>query len=115
HHRVADELLDGAAVEPNDPAAGFEVAREQLAHLLGVACLRKRCEADEVSEENRHEPALGRALLAHRRHGRGGVQRGAALTAEAPAGPVRRTANRTGGREGLSALCAELAPLPVLG
>ena len=36
HHGVADELLDGAAVELDEAAARVEVAREQLARLLGV-------------------------------------------------------------------------------
>ena len=37
HHRVADELLDRAAVQLDQPAAGVEVAREELAHVLRVA------------------------------------------------------------------------------
>ncbi len=37
HHRVADELLDGAAVALDDPAALLEVRRQQLAHVLLVA------------------------------------------------------------------------------
>ena len=40
HHCVADELLDGAAVAVDHAAGGLEVAREQLAYLLGVAVLR---------------------------------------------------------------------------
>ena len=42
HHRVADELLDRAAVELDQPPARVEVAGEELAHLLGVAGLRER-------------------------------------------------------------------------
>ena len=42
HHRVADELLDRAAVELDQPPARVEVAREELARLLGVALLRER-------------------------------------------------------------------------
>ena len=53
HHGVADELLDGAAVELDQPPCGVEVAREELAHLLGVARLGERREADEVGEEHR--------------------------------------------------------------
>ena len=37
HHGIADELLDGAAVERDQPLATIEVAREKLAHLLGIA------------------------------------------------------------------------------
>ena len=59
HHRVADELLDRAAVEPDQPVARLEVAREELAHLLRVAVLGERREPDEVGEEHRHEPPLG--------------------------------------------------------
>ena len=35
HHRVADELLDGPAVQLDQASARVEVPREQLAHLLG--------------------------------------------------------------------------------
>ena len=41
HDRVADELLDRAAVALDQPLAGLEVAGEQLADLLGVAGLRR--------------------------------------------------------------------------
>ena len=67
HHRVADELLDRAAVELDQPTAGVEVAGEELAHLLRIAALRERREADEVGEEDGDEPALG--------CGRGGERR----------------------------------------
>ena len=85
HDRVADELLHRAAVDPDQAAAGVEVAGEQLPHLLGVARLRERREADEVGEEDGDEPALGRF------RGRGGrgrpmrprAERTAALAAEA--------------------------------
>ena len=40
HHRVADELLHRPAVQLDQPPARVEVAREQLAGLLGVALLR---------------------------------------------------------------------------
>ena len=53
HHRVADELLDRAAVAPDDVARELEVARQGLAHLLGVAPLGERREADEVGEQDR--------------------------------------------------------------
>ena len=59
HHGVADELLDRAAVALDQRARRLEVAREQLPHLLGVAALRQRREADEVGEQDRDEPALG--------------------------------------------------------
>ena len=37
HHRIADELLDRAAVLADDVAREVEVAGEGLAHVLGVA------------------------------------------------------------------------------
>ena len=52
HDGVADELLDRAAVALDQPAAGVEVAREQLAGVLRVAALRGGGEADEVGEEH---------------------------------------------------------------
>ena len=45
HHRVADELLDGAAVALDDVARHVEVARQRLADLLRVALLGERREA----------------------------------------------------------------------
>ena len=42
HDRVADELLDGAAVAPDDLAREVEIARQQLARLLRVAALPTR-------------------------------------------------------------------------
>ena len=80
HHRVADELLDGSAVALDQPAGALEVARQQVAHVLGVARLGERREADEVGEEHRDVAPLG-----DRRDGRGaaaGGQRRAALAAE---------------------------------
>ena len=70
HHRVADELLDGAAVALDDAPRVLEVAGEELPHLLGVAGLREGREADEVGEEHRDEPPLG---LRRRRAGRPGA------------------------------------------
>ena len=59
HHRVADELLDGAAVALDERPRGIEVAGEELARLLGVAALGGGREADEVGEEDGDEPPLG--------------------------------------------------------
>ena len=42
HHGVADELLDRAAVALDQLPARVEVAREQLARVLGVARLGQR-------------------------------------------------------------------------
>ena len=115
HHRVADELLHRAAVEPDQPLAGLEVAGEELAHVLGVARLGARREADEVGEEDRDEPPLG-----DRRGGRGagagrrGVERRPALDAEAR--PGRHRAGRPGTRAPPgAAVQAELGPGAILG
>ena len=53
HDGVADELLDDAAVAADDRPGELEVAREELADLLGVALLREGREADEVAEQHR--------------------------------------------------------------
>ncbi len=66
HHRVTDELLDRPAVQPDQPPARVEVARQQLPHLLGVTRLRERREADQVGEEDGDEAAFGRRGLAGR-------------------------------------------------
>ena len=42
HDRVADELLDDASVAPDDRPGELEVAREELAYLLGVSSLARR-------------------------------------------------------------------------
>ena len=59
HDRVADELLDRAAVAADDLADGLEVAGLELADLLGVAALGERGEPDEVGEQDADEAALG--------------------------------------------------------
>ena len=128
HHGVADELLDRPAVAVDDRAAGLEVPSEELLDLLGIAVLRERREADEVGEQDRHEPALGRrsrrlagpagdrlAVLDprgrgdRRRAGRGraGDERDTARPAEAEAPDDRGGARRTALTEGAPASAAE--------
>ena len=58
HDRVADELLDLAAVALDDRVRDLGVAREQVAHLLDVTLLREGRVPDEVGEEDGDEPAL---------------------------------------------------------
>ena len=53
HDRVADELLDDAAIAADDGPGEVEVARENLSYFLGVSFLRERREADEVAEQHR--------------------------------------------------------------
>ena len=52
HHRVADELLDRAAVARDDLRREVEVAAQRLADILAVALLGERREADEVREQD---------------------------------------------------------------
>ena len=59
HDGVADELLDRAAVPLDDAARQLEVARQELAHLLGVAVLGQGGEADQVGEQDGDQAALG--------------------------------------------------------
>ena len=59
HDRVADELLDRAAVAADDLAGELEVARQELPRVLGVASLGERREPDQVGEEDRDESTLG--------------------------------------------------------
>ena len=85
HDRVADELLDHAAVAADHRAGRVEVPRQQLAHLLGIARLRQRREADQVGEQHRAHPPLGDGRIAparHRRRAGAMLERGAALAAE---------------------------------
>jgi hypothetical protein len=71
HYRIPDELLDRAAVSAHDRARGLEVTAQQLPHVLRFARLRQRRETDEVDEQHRHNPQLGRHMAVdHLRDGR---------------------------------------------
>ncbi len=59
HDGVADELLHLAAVPLDDAPRRVEVARQRVAHELGVAALGEAREGHEVGEEDRHEAPLG--------------------------------------------------------
>ena len=115
HDRVADELLDRAAVAADDVARQVEVAGQQLAGVLGVAALGERREADEVGEQDRDEAALGdracvrRGRPAARRSRRRGRQRLGALAAELLARLVEGAAGRARESERSGAFGAELA------
>jgi diketogulonate reductase-like aldo/keto reductase len=76
HHRVADELLDRAAVALDDAPRLLEVAREDPAEALGVELLAEGRRPGDVGEDDRD----GLAMLT-----RGGLlgERGAAGVAEA--------------------------------
>ena len=59
--RVADELLDGAAVALERPAQRLVVAAQERPDVLGVELLRARRRADEVDEDRRDDlPLLAR-------------------------------------------------------
>ncbi len=104
HHRVADELLDRAAVAADDLLAMFEVVRQKLSYGLGVAALGKRREPDQIGEQDGDETAFGDGHGCPR-HGRGGRRRGTdcrlgcrgpARRAEPGAGDERGPATRAG-------------------
>ena len=59
HHRVADELLERAAVALDDLTSDVEVAGQELARVLRVARLGGRREAHQVDEEHGDESPLG--------------------------------------------------------
>jgi hypothetical protein len=64
HHRVADELLDRAAVTFDDRLHPLEVARQQRPQGLGVKRLAQRGRAGHVAEEHCHGlPHLTRRRL----------------------------------------------------
>ena len=125
HHRVADELLDDAAVGVDDGARHVEVAGQDLADLLRVALLGERGEADEVGEQDRDVAALGDGL--GRRRERRAASRAAvdgrcsrraqhrpAFAAELRVGQRRRAARRADGRETGATVLAELGSGRVL-
>jgi hypothetical protein len=57
HHRVADELLHGAAVALDGASGGLEVARHDAAQGLRVELLAERGRADHVREQHGHRLA----------------------------------------------------------
>jgi hypothetical protein len=74
HDRVADELLDGAAVTFDRRAHGVEVAAHHASGRFGVEPLAHRGRARDVAEQHRH----GLSNLARRRtHGEWGAARAA--------------------------------------
>ena len=122
HHRVTDEFLDRAPVAFDDLARDLEVAREELAHVLRIAVLGRGREADQVREQDRHQPSLrlrGRSSqgATHRRAvGRSGRRRwrlladgGAALATESVRRRVDMAADRAGDGQARTTLTAELA------
>ena len=98
HHRIADELLDRAAVPADDVARELEVAGQRLADVLGIAALRERREPDEVGEQDRDEAPLGdrRGVSAAAPSSFAGAGVGRAEPQTRPRRPARsRTRHRT--------------------
>ena len=133
HDRVADELLDRAAVPLDDLAGHLEVAAEELADRLRVAVVGEGREADEIGEQDADEPALGGRAPGRRPAadaGRQGARAcrsacptagspgtadvGATIAAEAVLRVVGRATGRAGRCHGRAAGPAELPPRPVL-
>ena len=76
HDRIADELLDGAAVPFERRLHGIEVPPHHTPKRLGVEPLAERGRAGDVREDDRDD-------LARLRGARSPVERGAACAAEA--------------------------------
>ncbi len=70
HNRVADELLDRAAVVLELGAKASVIRAEDRLHVLRVHRLRARREADEVAEEDRDDLALSAGHGERLRRGR---------------------------------------------
>src|SRR5947208_326655 len=59
HHRIADELLDRAAIADHDVGSELEVAAQGVPDLLGVALLREGGEPDQIGEEDGDHSTFG--------------------------------------------------------
>ena len=90
HHRVADELLNRAAVPLDDRFHPVEVACQQRPQPLRIEGLAERCRAGHVAEEHRHDLALFRGSCG---------RRGPALRAELEGLGGLVAANSTSGHE----------------
>ena len=125
HHRVADELLDGATVPCDHVRRDLEVEAQGLADVLGVPLLGKRGEAHEIGEQDGDEAALGggwddggaRGRRCHLGRGRRGTRGGRScrqgrrtLAAELRRGRVGRSAARADRGKRRTAFDAELPP-----
>ena len=114
HHRVADELLDSAAVAADQRSRELEVARQELTGLLCVASLRRGREADQVGEQHRHETALGGRGGRDRRRGTH-LEGSAAGTAEPLPLGILAPARAADRGERAAAAAAEPLPCGILG
>jgi hypothetical protein len=84
HHRVADELLDRAAVTVDYRLRRLEVARHHPPQALGVDPLAERGRAGDVAEEHGHDlPHLARRCRLRQRRA-AGVAKASALAVLGP-------------------------------
>jgi hypothetical protein len=58
HHRVADELLDDAAVALDDRLHPLEVTRQQSPQRFRIDGFPERRRADDIAEEHGHDLPL---------------------------------------------------------
>ena len=70
HDRIADKLLDCAAVAGDRLAGALEISTLEGAHLFRVAALGKAREAHEIGEKDADEPPLDRGPSRIRGEGR---------------------------------------------
>ena len=63
HHRIADELLEGAAVALEDRSHRIEVPRHDLSERLGIESLAKRRPVGDVGEEDGNRAAADGHVL----------------------------------------------------
>jgi hypothetical protein len=118
HDRVSDELLHGSAVARDRRPGNVEVACEELPSVLSGARLRRRGEADEIDEQNRHDSALGdrgRCAWLLLNLAREVAQGRTAFAAEPGRGSILSGAGRTRPNERGSTIAAELRPCRVVG
>ena len=66
HDRVADELLDRAAVPTHDRLHPFEVARQQRPQRLRIGRLAELRRPHHITEEHSHDLALLRGVCGRR-------------------------------------------------
>ena len=99
HDRVADELLDGAAVPLEHALHGVEVPPHHAAQELGVEPLAERGRLGDVCEEDGDDlPRLGRDASAREARAAAGAEPCVASFSRPQAGQVMRASLRRAGR-----------------
>ena len=116
HHRVADELLDRAAIELDQPPAGLEIAGEQIPHLLRVPRLRnlvkptRSANSTDTSRRSATGASRGAAIPPLPPAGAPPTTGCPRLVAEAGAGGVDRRTARASGQQGQPHRCRTSRP-----